>query len=62
MCKVDTWRLMNDALVKGKAHQVRESEYDLFMAHREVLQPTERQRLTHEGEIVGFTRVSEVSH
>ena len=32
------------------------------MAHREVLQPTERQRLTHEGEIVGFTRVSEVSH
>ena len=62
LCKVDTWRLMDDALVKGKAHQARGSEYDLFMAHREVLQPTERQRLTREGEIVRFTCVSEVSH
>ena len=30
------------------------SEWDLFMAHREVLKPTERQRLTREGEIVGL--------
>ena len=31
------------------------------MAHREVLKPIER-RLTHEGKIVGCTRVSEVPH
>ena len=28
-----TWGPMDDALVKGKAHQAKESEYDLFMAH-----------------------------
>ena len=32
------------------------------MAHREVLKPTKRQRLTREGKIVGYIRVNEVPH
>ena len=32
------------------------------MAYKEVLKPTERQRLTREGEICWVTRVSEVLH
>ena len=59
---INTWRPMDNALVKGKAHQAREIEQDLFMTHREVLMPTERQRLTRKGEIVGYTCVSEVPH
>ena len=53
---------MDDALVKEKAYYVRGSEYDLFMAHGEVLKPTNRKRLKREGEIVRYTRISEVPH
>jgi len=32
------------------------------MTHKEVLKSTKRQRLTCEREIIGYTRVNEVSH
>ena len=47
------WRPMYDALLKGKEHWARGSKYDLFIAYKEVLKLTKRQRLT---------RVSEVSY
>ena len=40
----------------------RGSEQDLFMAHIEVLKFIERYRLIREGNIVGYTCVSEVLH
>ena len=42
MCEVDKWRPMDDALVKEKTHLARESEYDFFITHEEVLKPTKR--------------------
>ena len=52
MCGVDTWRPIDDVLAKEKAHEVRGSEYNLFIAHEEVLKLTRSQRLTREKEIV----------
>ena len=42
------WRPIDNVLVKGKTHQAKGSEQDLFMTHIEVLKPTKRQRLTRE--------------
>ena len=42
-CMVDTWRPMDDALMKEKSHKASGSQYDLFMNHVEVLKPTKRQ-------------------
>ena len=61
-CGVNMWKPMDDALVKKKSHQARGSEQDLFMTHGEILKPTKKQRLTHEGDTVGYPRVSEVPH
>ena len=52
MCGVDPWRPIDDVLAKRKAHEVRGSEYNLFIAHEEVLKLTGSQRLTHEEKIV----------
>ena len=45
---VDMWKPI-DTLVKQKAYKARDSEYDLFMTHQEILKFPKKQRFTHDG-------------